>query len=124
MQARDGFGKNILAGHGNSVPFLLFSTLFHWWQFILPWFLLFLSLLSLAAGHSLWAETPSLLMVSCLLIATALLTRALTAAVSRQRLRDSLLLPVSVFLMTLIALRALSWHFSGGAEWKGRRLTT
>lgn len=123
-QVRDGFGKNILAGHGNSVPFLLFSTLFHWWQFLLPWLLLFFSLPSLAAGLSLWAESRSLFMVSCLLIATALLTRALTAAVSRQRIRDSLLLPVSILLMTLIAFRALSWHFSGGPEWKGRRLST
>jgi chlorobactene glucosyltransferase len=31
---RDGFAKNILAGHGNSVPFLLaLSTLFHWLVF-------------------------------------------------------------------------------------------
>lgn len=133
-QVRDGFAKNILAGHGNSVLFLLFSTFFHWWQFILPWFMLFITLLAprsfvLTAHRSLMTDNWILITdnwtpitASCLLITLSLLTRALTAATSRQRIRDSLLLPVSVFLMTLIAFRSLQWRFTGGPQWKGRAI--
>lgn len=121
-QARDGFAKNILAGHGNSIPFLLVSTLFHWWQFILPWFMLFIALLP--PRFFLLDAPHSLMTVYCSLTTLSLLTRALTAATSRQRIRDSLLLPVSVFLMTLIAFRALQWRFTGGPQWKGRTLPT
>lgn len=114
QQVRDGFGKNILAGHGNSVFLLLLSTVFHWWLFILPWGGLAVSLFSCQLKQTI---------EYVLWVALALLTRALTAAVSRQRLGDALLLPVSVFSMTLIALRALDWHFRGGPEWKSRRLS-
>ncbi len=126
-QVRDGFAKNILAGHGNSVIFLLFSTLFHWWQFILPWFMLFVALLTpgffpLAAHRSLMTDYCSLMTDYCSLITLSLLTRALTAATSRQRIRDSLLLPVSVFLMTIITFRSIQWRFTGGPQWKGRTI--
>lgn len=133
-QVRDGFAKNILAGHGNSVLFLLFSTLFHWWQFILPWFMLFITLLIprfflLIAHRSpmtdnwlLINDNWTLMTTYCLLITISLLTRALTAATSRQRIRDSLLMPVSVLLMTHIALRSLQWRFTGGPRWKGRAI--
>ncbi|MCS6993175.1 MAG: glycosyltransferase [Anaerolineales bacterium] len=114
QQVRDGFGKNILAGHGNSVFFLLLSTVFHWWLFIVPWGGLAVSLFSRQLKQTI---------EYVLWVALALLTRALTAAVSRQRLRDALLLPVSVFSMTLIVFRALDWHFRGGPEWKSRRLS-
>jgi chlorobactene glucosyltransferase len=113
-QVRDGFAKNILAGHGNSVAFLLFSTVFHCWLFILPWFQLASSLLT---RHSL------LITDYCLLITASLLTRALTAATSRQRVIDSLFMPVSVFLMTIIAFRSIRWRYTGGPQWKGRIIT-
>lgn len=114
LQVRDGFAKNILAGHGNSVPFLFFSTVFHWWLFVIPWFLFFAAILT---GHF------SLITDYCLLITLTLLTRALTAATSRQRILDALLMPVSVFLMTIIAFRAIQWRFTGGPQWKGRTIT-
>jgi chlorobactene glucosyltransferase len=113
-QARDGFAKNILAGHGNSVIFLFFSAFFHWWLFIVPWFLL---------ASSILVFRFSLVTEYCLLVSTSLLTRALTAAVTRQRLHDAIFMPVSVFLMTLIAFQSIRWRFTGGPQWKGRTIT-
>jgi len=121
-QVRDGFAKNILAGHSNSLLFLLLSTVFHWWLFIIPWFLLFARLAASVFSFSnpftypFWWPT--------LIGFLGILVRALTAVISRQRLFDSLLMPVSVFLMTLIALRAIQWHFTGGPQWKGRSLAS
>lgn len=114
-QVRDGFAKNILAGHGNTVLFLLISTVFHWWQFILPWVLLIISLVD-----SGWSSASANWMM---LVVISILTRALTATVTRQKSVDSILLPVSVFLMTVIAAQSIHWHFTGGPTWKGRRLT-
>jgi len=112
---RDGYAKNILAGHLNSVPLLLLSTVFHLTLFVLPWFWLL-------AG--LWGE-PSfgwpLLPAAAGLLGIAL--RAATAATARQPLGDALLMPVSVLLMTRIALQAIWWRMRyGGPVWKGRKL--
>lgn len=113
-QVRDGYAKNILAGHGNSILLLSISTIFHWWQFILPIACLFISLftpyLPLAPIHFL------------LLTAIGVATRALTAASTRQRILDSIFMPVSVILMTVIAAQAIHWRYTGGVQWKGRRL--
>jgi hypothetical protein len=50
-----------------------------------------------------------------------LLLRMLTAAWTRQRVLDGLLMPVSVLLMTVIAGQALYWQWRfGGPVWKGR----
>jgi chlorobactene glucosyltransferase len=103
-QVRDGFAKNILAGHANSLAFLFFSTVFHWWMFVLPWIL--------APGN--WRLALFGLM--------GILTRALTAASTRQRVVDSALMPLSVGLMTVIAAQAIRWHWRGGPHWKGRQL--
>lgn len=108
-----GYAKNILAGHGNSLTFLAFSTLFHWWLFILPW---------LWIAPALLLHQPGWLAACGMQILIGILLRALTAALAGQRLRDALLLPVSVLLMTRIVLQALQWRFSGGAQWKGRTL--
>jgi len=105
-EARNGFAKNILAGHGNSVLFLLFSTLFHWWLFVVPWAL---ALFELSWQYALFG-------------ALGILTRMLTAVISRQRAADALLLPVSVVLMTVIAAQSLWQHWRGRAEWKGRQI--
>jgi chlorobactene glucosyltransferase len=102
-EVRDGFAKNILGGHADSLIFLALSTLFHWALFLFPWFWLFFDPASAA-----------------LLCAVGLLVRLLTAAVTRQRLVDALFMPVSVLLMTVIAGRAVQWHFTGGPRWKGR----
>lgn len=106
-EVRDGFAKNILYGHAGSVALLCFSCLFHWSLFLAPWFWLAFP------GDPGWQAPLAL-------VALGLLVRALTAAVTRQRPADALLMPVSVLLMTSITLRALRWHFHGGPRWKGR----
>jgi chlorobactene glucosyltransferase len=114
-QVRDGFAKNILAGHGNNPIFLFFSTIFHWWLFILPPLCLLLSAFR-------FLPPANCLLPSALLTALSLVTRSLTAVVTRQRILDSLFMPVSVFLMTIIAARSIRWHFTGGPQWKGRTI--
>lgn len=105
---RAGFAKNILAGHGNSPLFLLASTLFHWMVFVLPWLALILGGIS-----ALWAGALIILGVG---------VRMLSAAITRQRPLDALLMPLSVLLMTIIAGQALWWRWRyGGPQWKGRR---
>ena len=110
----DGYAKNILAGHGNHVSLLLLSTLFHWAVFVWPWFWL-------AAGSNWilpgWPQWPALL------VALGVGARALTAAATHQRIGDALLMPLSVILMTWVALRAVWWRWRfGGVVWKGRIL--
>jgi chlorobactene glucosyltransferase len=105
---RQGFGKNILAGHGQSLLFLLFSTCFHWLLFIYPW-------VWLAAGGGLFPAG---------LIALAWLLRFMGERYVGARPGWAgllaLLMPVSVGLMTLVAGQAVVWHFTGGPQWKGR----
>jgi chlorobactene glucosyltransferase len=112
-EVRDGYAKNILAGHWNSPALLLGSTLFHLLVFVGPW-------LWLAAGWwgvrglrwPLWPLALILLGVG---------VRALTAWTTRQRLRDALWMPLSALLMTRIAAQALWWRLRhGGPLWKGR----
>lgn len=101
-QVRDGFAKNILSGHGGSVLFLGVSALFHCTVFLLPWLL--------------WPLNGWF----AVLAAVGVVLRALTAAFTRQRTLDAALMPVSVILMTIIAGRAVWWHYRGGPLWKGR----
>jgi chlorobactene glucosyltransferase len=105
-EVREGFAKNILAGHASSVAFLVFSTVFHWVLFVVPW-------VWLGVGW-LWADRfwP---LVPGVMAALGLGIRVTSAVVTRQRIRDALLMPVSVVLMTIIAARSL-----GRVEWKGR----
>lgn len=110
---RDGFAKNILAGHGN-LFFLALSTLFHWLVFLGPWLWLALGWMGGAPGWPGWPLA---------LIALGLAVRMLTAFSTRQRVADGLLLPVSVILMTVIAFRSAWWQIRyGGPLWKGRRV--
>lgn len=102
-EVREGFAKNIIGGYGNSVFLVLLSTIFHWSLFVFPWLWLFFDPLQ-----------------GSLLIALGVLTRALTAAATRQRVGDALFLPLSVILMTVITAQAIYWHFTGGPRWKGR----
>ncbi len=114
-QVRDGFAKNILAGHGNSVALLFLSTIFHWWMFVLPWILVI--------EDSIFEYSS----IEFTIFGFALLggmTRALTAAITRQRVADAVLMPVSVMLMTVIAAQAILWRFGGGPQWKGRKIVT
>jgi chlorobactene glucosyltransferase len=109
---RRGFGKNILAGHGNAPLALVISTVFHWLIFIVPWFLLVMEMI---AGRE--ASIP------LLLVSLGVLVRAISAAAMRQRIGDALLMPVSVMLMTVIAGQSLWWHWRyGGPQWKDRTI--
>jgi len=113
---RDGFAKNILAGHGDSLILLGLSTVFHWVVFLGPWIWLVAGWLGV--GISGWPVWP------VLLIALGVGARALTAATSRQRPADALLMPISVLLMTRIAWQAVWWRWrDGGPRWKGRVIT-
>ncbi len=110
-----GYAKNILAGHGASRLFLLGSTVFHLLLFVAPW--LWLIGGSLGWGQTAWPWWP------VALILLGYLARGMTAYSTNQRLYDTLWLPLSVLLMTRIAIHALWWQFRyGGPQWKGRRV--
>ena len=110
-EVRDGFSKNILAGYGSSIPLLLLSTLFHWLVFVIPLLWLLLALITNAA----W-QLPLTLAL------TGIVIRAISAALTKQRVQDALLMPLSVLLMTRIAVQAIIWKSSGQTVWKGRHL--
>ena len=113
---RHGFAKNILAGHADSPLFLGFSALFHWTVFMLPW-------AWLAAGLAGWIGLGAPLALPAATLALGIGARALSARMTRARVADALLLPVSVLLMTVIAGQALWWHYhDGGPQWKGRQI--
>lgn len=105
---RSGYAKNILAGYGNSVVALMLATVFHWALFLLP---------------VAWLGMPSYVWAGALCLMLGIVARALTAHITHQRPLDALLMPVSVLLMTRIALQALWWRWRGGAQWKGRTLS-
>jgi chlorobactene glucosyltransferase len=107
---RDGYAKNILAGHLNSPLLLILSTFFHLSLFILPWLWL-----AFGAPGGIWLPITAL--------ALGYAVRALTAATALQPLRDVIWMPISVLLMTRIALQALWWRLRfGGVRWKGRTI--
>lgn len=112
---RNGYAKNILAGYGGLAPLIL-ATIFHWLIFLFPWVWLFLGASwNGAAGWPVWPTA---------LVMIGLLVRAITAAYTRQRVLDALGMPLSVLLMTVIALQAMYWHVAhGGPQWKGRTLS-
>lgn len=110
---RAGYAKNILAGYGDRVSFLLLATVFHWLLFLAPW--LWLGLGWLKPDLPGWPWWP------LVLAGLGVGLRMLSAAVTRQRLLDALFLPVSVLLMTRIAFQAIWWRWRyGGPVWKGR----
>ena len=111
-EVRDGFAKNILAGHADSVFFLGLSALFHWGVFVGPWLWLVVGRDALLPGWPVWPLT---------LIALGAGMRALTAVASGQRPLDALLMPISTVLMTVIAAQSVWWHRRyGGPVWKDR----
>jgi chlorobactene glucosyltransferase len=113
QEVRDGFAKNILAGHASSIPFLIFSMVLHWLLFILPpvWLII-----ALVMGDNI--QTPLILWLAGLVI------RGLSAGLANQRILDALLMPISVILMTRIAAQAIYWQVRfGGPRWKGRVIT-
>lgn len=112
-QVREGFAKNILAGHGGKPFFLFISAIFHWLVFLFPW--AWLAAGVFVKGNPGYPEFP------LAMIALGLGSRALSAAASQHAVLDSLLMPVSVLLMTVIAAQSVGWHYTkGGPLWKGR----
>jgi chlorobactene glucosyltransferase len=112
-EVREGFAKNVLAGYGQSILSLLLATAFHWLVFVAPWGWL--------AGGALGARVPRWPWWPLSLVGLGVGVRGLTAAVTRQRWRDALLMPVSVLLMTIIAAQSIYWQLLyGGPRWKGR----
>lgn len=112
---RDGFAKNILAGYGNHPLLLILATLFHLLIFVMPW-------VWLAWGW--WGGVPYWPAWPLLLVGLGVGLRALTAAVTHQRVTDAALLPLSVLLMTRIAGQSIWWRWRfGGPYWKGRTLS-
>ena len=110
---REGYAKNILAGFGG-VAGLFAGTVFHWTVFVVPWGLLILGFTGEGVPwHPYWA---------LLLVGAGVCVRAISALRTGQRVGDALLLPVSVLLMTGIAVQAVWWQWRyGGPLWKGRR---
>ena len=107
QSVKNGYAKNILAGYGNSVTLLILVTIFHWLLFIFPWVCLILGWISPLPALSL--------------IATGILIRAISASFTHQRLFDAILIPISVLLMTIIAIQSIWWQIRyGGPKWKGR----
>lgn len=117
---RRGYAKNILAGYGGRASLLLIATLFHWLIFLVPPLWMLVGWVDPAFPRALPAPYP---VWPLLLTALGILIRALTASTTRQRVRDALLMPISVLLMTLIAGQALWWQWRhGGPQWKGRTI--
>lgn len=110
-----GYAKNILAGHGSLMLLLLASTGFHLLLFVAPWLWLVGGVWG--CGQVGWPWWP------LTLILLGYLARGMTAYSTNQRLYDTLWLPLSVLLMTRIALHALWWQIRyGGPQWKGRQI--
>ena len=108
-EVRDGFAKNILAGHGGKPLLLVLSALFHWGFFLLPWPWM------VCEAFTGWTWLPFTM------AALGVGVRAASAAFTHQRVHDALLLPVSVLAITAIAWRSLLWHVTlGGPKWKDR----
>lgn len=106
-EVRDGFAKNILAEHG-STALLIASTIFHWLIFIFPWVWLLIA-------PGVWP---------LLLVLAGVGVRGITAVFTQQRLFDALFMPISVILMTRIAIQSLVWQRKGKTQWKGRVVAT
>ncbi len=111
-EVRNGFARTILAGYGGNPWLLVLGWIFHWIVFLVPWF--WFAWGFYFDGGTMWPTMP------VILASAGVLLRAITAAVTRQRIRDAVLMPISVVLMSIIAARSLWWHARGGAPYKGR----
>lgn len=115
QEVRNGFAKNLLAGHGDSIPFLLISWAFHWLLWLFPWIWL---IVGAFVASPWWPQWP------LLLILLGVSIRAATAAFSRQRVLDAIWMPVSTLLMAVIAGQAIWWRLRyGGPRWRGRTIS-
>ena len=104
-EVRNGFARNILDGYGGHVSLLVLAMIFHLLIFVLPWAWLLLGWLT--------PEIGGYPLVPLVLVLLGVGVRGLTAWVTRQRVRDAFLLPISVLLMTRIVLQAIWWKGRG-----------
>ncbi len=110
----NGFAKNILAGHGDNLFWLLVSTLFHLSVYFVP---------ALWLGAGVVWPLPGWPLQPLLLVGLGMAARAITAAGTGQRWYDAWTLPLATCVMTYIALRSLWWrYFGGGLRWRGRTI--
>jgi chlorobactene glucosyltransferase len=121
---RNGFAKSLVGGYG-SVFGVILSILFHAIVFLIPplWLLvgfggpreIALTTGPLALTLPMWPVWPAALTVAGMVV------RGVTAWFTRQRVRDALLMPMTVVVMTWISLLACWWQVKyGGPVWKGR----
>jgi chlorobactene glucosyltransferase len=121
---RNGFAKSLVGGYG-SVLGVILSIVFHVIVFLLPplWLLTgfggpretALMIGPVALTLPMWPVWPAAL------TATGMIIRGVTAWYSQQRVRDALLMPVTVLVMTWISVLACWWQVKhGGPVWKGR----
>lgn len=103
---RDGFAKNILAGYGGVFP-LLMGIVLHWLIFMMPYVLLFL---------------PNYRLMGVVLLLAGFSLRAVSAFFTHQRVLDTIFMPITVVLFTIISAQSIYWHYTGGPIWKGRKL--
>lgn len=121
---RNGFAKSLVGGYG-SVLGVMLSILFHVIVFLLPplWLVfgsggareVSLAVGSLSITLPMWPAWPAALTLAGIAV------RGVSAWFTRQRVRDALLMPVTVVVMTWISLFACWWQMKyGGPVWKGR----
>jgi chlorobactene glucosyltransferase len=121
---RNGLAKSIVGGYG-SVPGVILASIFHWAVFLLPPIWLVLGAMgpkaySLAFGP-LGITLPGWPWWPALLTGAGIGVRAATAAFTRQRVADALLMPLSTIVMSIISGLACWWSLRfGGPVWKGR----
>lgn len=137
---RDGYAKNILSGYGGSIFFLALATIFHWLVFLWPWGRLQIADCALRIAdcrsriscyahpaspdcalqipHSIFQIPDFWCSAGLCCWSAGIGLRAVTAWFT-QRVRDALLMPVSVLLMTVIAAKSAYWQIRyGGPVWK------
>lgn len=105
-----GFSKNIVAAYG-SIPALIIGVLYHWLLFIVPIIWL---MIAIAFGSTIWPPAT--------LFLAGIILRAIAAILSHQRPLDALLMPLSVLLISRIALSGIIQSWRGNLTWKGRQL--
>ncbi len=108
-----GLAKNLFPVFRYNVPLFLFVWT---WLLWLAWQPLFVVALRIAGG----AVPDGIVLPAAATIGLSLFTWALCSMRFRTPLVQVLLYPVTILLVTGIALRSLAWHLWGRGTWKGR----
>ena len=109
-EVRDGIARSLLGSSGGRLWPLFALVLLQVWLFVFPYVWLAWAMFG---GGALLAPMLAVLAGLC--------ARLLAALAHQQRWQEALLMPLSVLLLLVIALRAAWWKVKhGGALWKGR----